>query len=157
MEPKSRKFTLVGTMKKNEVCITPTFLVKADEGTFQYTFGHASNFTLLSVSPKKNKRVVFLSTMHSEKKRDEDTGEEDIKLFYNQGNGGVDSHDQKCSSYTTTRKTNRWPMRLFYGMIDSAALNAFVIFQCGSNKCNRPTVSTVKAIVAVTSASISVM
>jgi len=30
--------------------------------------------------------------------------------------------------YTTARKTNRWPMRLFYGIIDSAALNAFVIF-----------------------------
>jgi hypothetical protein len=26
------------------------------------------------------------------------------------------------------RKTNRWPMRLFYGMIYSPALNAFVIF-----------------------------
>jgi len=26
------------------------------------------------------------------------------------------------------RKTNRWPMRLFYGITDSAALNAFVIF-----------------------------
>jgi hypothetical protein len=32
-----------------------------------------------------------------------------------------------CSLYTTARKTNRWQMRLFYGMIDSAALNAFVI------------------------------
>jgi hypothetical protein len=30
--------------------------------------------------------------------------------------------------YTTAEKTNRWPMRLFYGIIDSAALNAFVIF-----------------------------
>jgi len=33
-----------------------------------------------------------------------------------------------CSLYTTARKTNRWTMRLFYGIIDSAALNAFVIF-----------------------------
>jgi len=40
----------------------------------------------------------------------------------------VDSHDQMCSLYTTTRKTNRWPMRLFYGITDSAALNTFVIF-----------------------------
>jgi len=32
-----------------------------------------------------------------------------------------------CSLYTTARKTNRWPIRLFYGIIDSAALNAFVI------------------------------
>jgi len=66
--------------------------------------------------------------MHSEKKRDEDTGKEEIDVFYNQEEGGVDSHDQMCSLYTTARKTNRWPMRLFYGIIDSSALNAFVIF-----------------------------
>jgi len=67
-------------------------LAKADEGTVQYAFDHANNFTLLSVAPKKNKRVVFLSTMHSEKKkRDEDTGKEDIDVFYNQEKGGVES------------------------------------------------------------------
>jgi hypothetical protein len=63
--------------------------------------------------------------MHSEKKTDEDTGKEEINLFYNQEKGGVDIH-QMCSLYTTARKTNR--MKLFYGMIDSAVLNAFVIF-----------------------------
>jgi len=69
MELKSRKLTLVGTMKKNKVCIPPSFLTKADDGTVQYAFDHANNFTLLSVAPKKNKRVVFLSTMHSGKNR----------------------------------------------------------------------------------------
>jgi hypothetical protein len=105
-------------------------LAKADEGTVQFTFDHANNCTLLSVAPKKNKRVVFLSTMHSggeKKKTDEDTGKEEINLFYNQEKGGVDIH-QMCSLYTTARKTNRWQLRLFYGMNDSAALNAFVIF-----------------------------
>jgi len=67
-ELKFRKLTLVGTMKKNKACIPPSFLAKADEGTVQYAFDHANNFTLLSVAPKKNKRVVFLSTMHCEKK-----------------------------------------------------------------------------------------
>jgi len=69
MELKSRKFTLVGTMKKNKACIPPSFLAKANEGTIQYAFDHANNFALLSVAPKKNKRVVFLSTMHSEKRQ----------------------------------------------------------------------------------------
>jgi len=71
-------------MKKNKACIPPSFLAKADEGTIQYAFDHANKFTLLSVAPKKNKRVVFLSTMHSEKKREEDTGKEEINVFYNQ-------------------------------------------------------------------------
>jgi hypothetical protein len=61
----------------------------------------------LSDAPKKNKRIVFLSTMQSEKKRDVDTGKEETNVFYNQEKGGVDSHDQMCSLYTTARKTNR--------------------------------------------------
>jgi len=47
-------------MKKNKECISPGFLAKADEGTVQYAFDHANNFTLLSVAPKKNKRVSLL-------------------------------------------------------------------------------------------------
>jgi len=35
MQLKSRKLTLVGTMKKNKACIPPSFLAKADEGTVQ--------------------------------------------------------------------------------------------------------------------------
>jgi len=66
--------------------------------------------------------------MHSENKRDEYTGKEEIDVFYNQEKDGVGSHDQMCSLYTTARKTHRWPMRLCYGIIDSAALKAFVIF-----------------------------
>jgi len=66
--------------------------------------------------------------MHSEKKREEDTVEEEISVLCNQEKVGVDSHDQMCSLYTTARKTNRWPIRLFYGIIDSAVFNAFVIF-----------------------------
>ena len=62
------------------------------------------------------------------KKTDEYTGKEEINVFYNQGKGDVDSHGQMCSLYTTARKTKLWPMRLFCGMIDSAALNEFVIF-----------------------------
>jgi len=68
MELKSRKITLGGTTKENKACIPPSFLAKTDEGTVQYTFDHENNFTLLSVAPKKNKRVVFLSNMHSEKR-----------------------------------------------------------------------------------------
>jgi len=129
MELKYRKLTLVAMMKKNKAYIPPSFLANADEGTVQYAFDHANNFTLLPVAPKKNKRLVFLSTTHSEKKKtEEDTGKEEMNVFYNQEKGGVDSHDQMCSLYTTARKTNRRPMRMFYGMIDSATLKAFLIF-----------------------------
>ena len=55
MELKSWKLTLVGTMEKKKAFIPPSFLAKADEGTVQYAFDHANNFTLLSVAPKKTR------------------------------------------------------------------------------------------------------
>ena len=77
---------------------------------------------------KRNKKVAFLSTMHATTSQDTDTRKKEINVFYNHEKGGVDSHDQMCSLYTTARKTNRWPMKVFYGIVDSSALNAFVIF-----------------------------
>ena len=141
-ELKSRQLTLVGTMKKNKRCIPPSFLTKTDAGTCQYAFDHANNFTLLSIAPKKNKRVVFLSTMHATRSHDSVSGKEEINAFYNHEKGSVNSHDQMCAQYTTARKTNRWPMRVFYGIVDSSAQNAYVIFThntlgFGGNKTNK--------------------
>ena len=84
--------------------------------------------SLLSIAPKRNKRVVFLSTIHAKPRYDEDAGKEEINVFYNHEKGGVDSHNQMCALYTAARKTNRWPMRVFYGMVDSSALSAYLIF-----------------------------
>ena len=103
-------------------------MTKADAGIVQYAFDHANDFTLLSIAPKRNKRVVFLSTMHAMPCHDEDAGKEEINVFYNHEKGGVDSHDQMCALYTAAIKTNRWPMKVFYGMVDSSALNAYLIF-----------------------------
>ena len=115
-------------MKKNKRCISSSFLTKADAGTCQYTFDQGNTFTLLSIAPKKNKRVVFLSTMHATRSQDSVSGKDEINVFYNHEKGGVDSHDLMCTLHTTARKTNRWPMRVFYGIVDSSALNGFVIF-----------------------------
>ena len=57
MELKSRKLTLIVTMQKNKACIPPSFLTKADEGTVQYAFDLAKNFTLLSVARSEERRV----------------------------------------------------------------------------------------------------
>ena len=88
-ELKSNQFTLVGTMKKNKRCIPSSFLTKADAGTYQYAFDYANNFTLLSIAPKKNKKVVFLSTMHATRSHDTVTGKEEINVFYNHEKGAL--------------------------------------------------------------------
>ena len=95
-ELKSSQLPLVGTTKKNKHCIPSSFLTKADAGICQYAFDHANNFTLLSIAPKKNKRVVFLSTMHATRSQDSVSAKEEINFFYNHEKGRIDSHDQRA-------------------------------------------------------------
>jgi len=47
--------------------------------------------------------------------------------------GGTDTFDQLCKEYTTSRITNRWPMRFFYGMLDQAGINAFILYYLRKN------------------------
>ena len=53
-------------------------------------------------------------------------------MHYNKTKGGVDSHDLKFALFTTARKTNSWPMRLFHGMLDSFIVDAYVILLANS-------------------------
>ncbi|KAM3924560.1 piggyBac transposable element-derived protein 4-like [Leptodactylus fuscus] len=53
----------------------------------------------------------------------------DIILDYNATKGAVDTLDQVISTYTCKRKTNRWPMILFYNILDVSAYNAFVLWR----------------------------
>ena len=56
--------------------------------------------------------------------------------FYNKTEGGTDCFDFKCHQYTTARKTMRWLIRSFYGMLDQAGVNSFILYNL--NQCNSP-------------------
>jgi len=71
---------------------------------------------------------MLLSSLHKNGKIDESTGKPEIVMFYNSTKDGTDTFDQLCKSYTTARITNRWPMRFFYGLLDQAGINAFILF-----------------------------
>ena len=50
-------------------------------------------------------------------------------MSYNATKGGVDSMDQMYHAVTTKRKTNRWPMLLFYNVHDLASIAALVVWR----------------------------
>ena len=52
-----------------------------------------------------------------------------IILFYNKTKGGVDTLDRMVRSYSTKCMTQRWPLILFYNMIDVSAFNVFIVWQ----------------------------
>ena len=82
-----------------------------------------------SATHQKKKKIVLLlsSYMHTTEITDR---KPNIIHHYNETKGGTDSFDQLCHSYTVTRRTNRWPMRIFYGMLDQAAVNSPILLKC---------------------------
>ena len=80
----------------NKAGIQTSILAKADERTVQYAYEHVNNFPLLSVAPKKNKRVIFLSTINSEKRWTRQREKKKIIVFYYQEKGGLGSHVQNA-------------------------------------------------------------
>nr|CAI5820056.1 unnamed protein product [Callosobruchus analis] len=59
--------------------------------------------------------------MHTNDKVDQSSGKSEVNLFHNSTKGGVDVIYQLRHSKSTARGTKRWPLRVFYGMLDSGA------------------------------------
>ncbi|UYV66370.1 hypothetical protein LAZ67_4001477 [Cordylochernes scorpioides] len=117
--------TLVGTLKKK---IKRKFL---NRPIFSSIFGFNENKTLVSYVPKKSKSVILLSTMHSTMTIDEDTGDKmkpEIVTFYNQTKIGVDVVDQMSGTYSVGRRTRRWPLCIFFDLVNVAEINAQVLY-----------------------------
>lgn len=53
----------------------------------------------------------------------------DIITFYNRTKTGVDLVDQYCQNYNVARNTKRWPMVIFYNLLNVAAINALCIYK----------------------------
>lgn len=96
---------------------------------YESVFAFTSDAVMVSYSPKKNKTVLLLSTMHKHPEVDTNKAKKPLMILdYNATKGAVDAFDQQVGYYTCARKTRRWPMRLFDFIIDAACLNAFVVW-----------------------------
>ncbi|TWW53560.1 hypothetical protein D4764_0116070 [Takifugu flavidus] len=49
-------------------------------------------------------------------------------LDYNSTKGGVDNLDKVTATYSCQRKTARWPLVIFYNIVDVSAYNAYVLW-----------------------------
>ncbi|XP_069612129.1 piggyBac transposable element-derived protein 4-like isoform X3 [Ranitomeya imitator] len=120
--------TMLGTVRKNKPELPQGILNKRDVHSSMFYF--TKDTTVVSYVPQKNKQVILMSTMHHDAKISErDDRKPDMILHYNATKGAVDTLDQLVGTYTCKRKTNRWPMILFYYLIDVSAYNAFVLWR----------------------------
>ena len=90
--------------------------------------GFTKHSTLVSFVPKKNRAVLLISSMHHTKETDTETGKPEIIAFYNTTKGGVDSLDQKYVTYSTSRRTCRWSMAIFFGILNITSVNAHILY-----------------------------
>jgi len=121
------KITLVGTLKKNKKEIPFEFLPNKNKEVNSSMFGFQKQVTLVSFTPKKNKSVVLLSTMHHDASVDTETKKPEIVHFYNSTKGGVDTVDQLCGNYSVSRRTRRWPLCIFFQLLNIAGVNGLIL------------------------------
>ena len=90
---------------------------------------------IASYCPKKSCLANMLSTIHSHPGVDSDSSEKkpEVILYYNSTKNGVDTLDRMVRTYSCKKMTRRWPVALFYNMIDVSAVNAYVIWQQTQN------------------------
>ncbi|KAK3861559.1 hypothetical protein Pcinc_032471 [Petrolisthes cinctipes] len=91
-------------------------------------FNYEDKVTLQCTKVSNTKMKQLLSTIHHNPKKIEKE-KTDIQMFYNATKGGVDSFDQRCCALSCSRKTRRWPLCLFYGIINLAMVNSYIIYQ----------------------------
>lgn len=133
---KNFKLTLLGTVRKNKREIPIEFSRPINRPEKSSMFAFHENCTLLSYIPKKGKNVLLMSSLHRDDIIDSETGKPDIIVNYNQTKGGVDTVDKLCAAYNCARGARRWPMVIFYSMLNVAGINSLVIFKANDIDAN---------------------
>jgi hypothetical protein len=126
-----KKTSLVGTVNQNKRELPS--LAKAPNMP-QYStalFKNSSNGSILTVYQCKPKRsVLLLSSLHFSVTV-ENVGKkvpETIK-FYNATKYGVDVLDQMAKKYSVKAGSRRWPVQVFYNVLDLASINSWILYK----------------------------
>jgi hypothetical protein len=121
------KTTIVGTMRKNWADIPKEMQASRARPVLSSLFCFDRQLTLTSYVPKKGKAVILLSSMHHDDAVDANNGNKpEIIAHYNATKSGVDNLDHLVGLYSCKRKVRRWPMTLFFNVVDCACLAAYV-------------------------------
>ena len=121
----SKNVTLVGTIRKNRRELP----VLEQLAPLQREYFYSRNTTLINYAPKKNKKVLLLSSMHYSSQPTDVTTLPEIIEYYNKTKGGVDTLDMMGQNYTVKRISRRWPVTIFYHIIDMSMMNAYNVFK----------------------------
>lgn len=122
---------MVGTIRANRKKLPKIAKAKKDKMTqFSTKLYRSENCTLTVYKSKPNKKVLLLSTKHKNI-----TIAKNKKLvpetitYYNSTKYGVDVLDQMARKYSVKASSRRWPLQVFYNILDLAAINAWILYK----------------------------
>lgn len=66
--------------------------------------------------------------MHDRVETDNEKKKPEMISFYNRTKAGVDLLDMRCAVFSSSRKTRRWPLAVFYRLINICSVNSYIVF-----------------------------
>lgn len=134
-ELKEKHTSLVGTINTNRRDLPDVKKIMADKALHDTEVLRAeSGCTLTLYKAKKSKTVCLISSLHrtvhcsAEGKRKPDT-----ILHYNKTKVGVDCIDQMAKLYTTKAASRRWPVAVFFNVLDLVGINSWILYRKTTN------------------------
>ena len=103
---------------------------------FSSHFYKSENCTLTVYKSKPSVKVLLLST--GVKVEDNYKRVPETVTFYNKTKFGVDVVDQMARKYTVKAGSFRWPLQVFFNILNLAAINAWILYkECIGSKIFR--------------------
>lgn len=124
------KTTLVGTVRLNNRFLNERQKEKSPLYTTDFFTDESEKKILVSYQSKKNKKVILLSTQHKRAKiLKGEKRKPEIVDYYNKTKAGVDQIDGMVKNYSVKSSTRRWPLAIFYDLLDKCGLNSYILFK----------------------------
>ena len=144
-----QKCSIVGTVRQNRRELPQAATKKQQQHeTSLFTTTQSESVTLTSYQCKKHKSVLIMSTLHPDveiSSHNNPKKKPETVLFYNKTKAGVDVIDQMARKYSVKAASRRWPIHVFYNVIDLALINSWVLFReiCKSSISRRKFIQSV--------------
>lgn len=123
----AKSTSIVGTIRENKRELPPA--ARSKMALHDSKFFQSGQCTLVTYQAKKNKAVHLLSTMHRRTECDGAKKKPTVIHYYNHNKCGVDVLDSMVKSMTTKIGTRRWPLAVFFNLLDIAGVNSWIVFK----------------------------
>lgn len=133
---KKENISYIGAVRNKKRQIPSAFVSTRNRDENSSMFAFTDDVTLVSYIPKKGKNVILMSSIKEDdliEKDASDTKTPAIITLYNKTKSAVDLVEEMCATYNTARNTQRWPMVIFYAMLNIAGINSQVIYMGNQN------------------------